>query len=208
MGERQDVGSTFAGDATLPLRAPPAKEQYGANERFIRLVLPHMETVLHVAAALVGVADAEDAAQEALLHALKAWPSLREETALRAWLLRIVYHVGVDWLRGRFGSDRSRTQPLAEDGADRVALLSLVPGASEHADQLDLRHAINTLNPELRQVLILRYYVGLDASEIGVVMSINPSTVRSHLRRARMLLRDMLAGSDDTTPTHPRKEAR
>ena len=48
-------------------------------ERFGALVAPHTDVMARVAAALVGMADAEDAAQEALMRAWRAWPALREE---------------------------------------------------------------------------------------------------------------------------------
>src|SRR6185436_6617048 len=57
-----------------------------------------------VAAALVGPADAEDAAQEASVRAWRSWDELRDREAVRSWLLRITVNVCHDWLRGRFGT--------------------------------------------------------------------------------------------------------
>ncbi|HKS69600.1 MAG TPA: sigma factor-like helix-turn-helix DNA-binding protein, partial [Ktedonobacterales bacterium] len=67
--------------------------------------------------------------------------------------------------------------------------------------RLDLRHAIDGLDAELRLVVVLRYYVGLDATEIGAIVGLPSSTVRSHLRRARLLLRRALEppGNDSIT---------
>jgi RNA polymerase sigma-70 factor (ECF subfamily) len=53
----------------------------------------HITTMVRVAAALVGVADAEDAVQEALMRAWQGWPGLRDRAALRGWLLRITVNV-------------------------------------------------------------------------------------------------------------------
>src|SRR6185437_1290840 len=47
------------------------------HENFAALVAPHTAAMARVPAALVGIADAEDAAQEALLRAWRGWPSLR-----------------------------------------------------------------------------------------------------------------------------------
>ena len=91
-------------------------------ERFNAFVAPHTDAMARVAAALVGVADAEDAAQEALMRAWRAWPTLREEGAVRAWLLRITTNVCRNWQTGRFGSQRRATQSL--DSSDSQALLS------------------------------------------------------------------------------------
>lgn len=167
------------------------------DDQFATMIGPHMGAVLRLAAALVGPADAEDAAQEALLHGLRSWPGMRDTGALRTWLLRITYNVCTDWLRGRFGTRRARTQTLEDSAIGGLASLDADPGASAHAARLDLRQAINHLDAELRQVVVLRYYVGLDATEIGTALDLSPSTVRSHLHRARALLRQDLGMADE-----------
>src|SRR5215469_13662413 len=85
------------------------------HERFAPLVLPHTPAMARVAAALIGLADAEDAAQEALMRAWNSWSALREEGAVRSWLLRITVNVCHNWRTGHFGTNRSRTQPLGPD---------------------------------------------------------------------------------------------
>jgi RNA polymerase sigma-70 factor, ECF subfamily len=175
-------------------------------EQYIKLVQPHLGAVLHLATALMGPADAEDAAQEAILRGMYAWPTLRDERALKSWLLRIVYHVCIDLKRGRFGTHRVRTQPLPE--ADDEALSVTVSGGggdlggSDHAEALDLRMAIHALDIGLRTVVVLRYYVGMDATAIGAVLGLPPATVRTRLRRALTLLRQDLH-PHDSSPSIP-----
>jgi RNA polymerase sigma-70 factor (ECF subfamily) len=150
--------------------------------------------MLHVATALIGPADAEDAAQEALLRGMRSWRTLREVGALRAWLLRITYNVCADWRRGRFGTERQLTQPLPTDD-DQLALTLFGegPGSSDHAAALDLRAAISQLDAGLRVVVALRYYASVDATDIGVMLHLPASTVRTRLRRALALLRSDLS---------------
>src|SRR5579859_1488098 len=152
-------------------------------------------TITRIAASLVGIADAEDAAQEAILRAWRAWPALRERDSARAWLTSITINVCRDWLRGRFGASRRLTEPLDEtDGAPRaLALLDSDPGASDHAAALDLRAAINTLDEDLRLIVTLRYYAGMDSSAIGAALGMPAATARTRLRRALGLLRERLA---------------
>jgi len=169
---------------------------------FAALAPLHMATMLRVAAALVGVADAEDAAQEALARAWQAWPSLRDRSSVRAWLLRITVNVCHDWQRGRFGTRRRLVGSLDQGGdADPIALLGGDPGASDHAAALDLRQAVNSLEPAYRLVVVLRYYVGLDASEIGGTLGVPATTVRTRLRRALALLREHLDASEELPPS-------
>lgn len=167
-------------------------------ERFARLVSPHTTTLARVASALVGGADAEDAAQEALLRAWQSWPSLREAGAVRAWLLRITINVCRNWQAGHFGTHRQRTQPLS-DALDERFLALRGPGDGDHARSLDLRAAVAALPEDLRVIVALRFYVGLDSPEIGAALDLPAATVRTRLRRALLLLRERL-GTDPELP--------
>jgi hypothetical protein len=104
----------------------------------------HLDVMIRVAAALVGSADAEDAAQEAASRAWRSWDALRDAEAVRSWLLRITINACHDWLCGRFGARVRRTKSLDAEGAD-VATLDLDPSRMRHAAALDLRSAMNRL---------------------------------------------------------------
>jgi RNA polymerase sigma factor (sigma-70 family) len=171
------------------------------DDQFVAQVQPHIAAAVRVASALVGMADAEDAAQEAFVRAWKAWPDLRDAGAVRPWLLRIVVNVCQSWLRGSFGS-RRRTVSLADD----LPLLDEALGTIAHAEVLDLAAAIVTLDESLRIVVQLRYFAGLDATEIGAVLHLPSATVRTRLRRALTLLRHTLQ-SDALTPSPESLEA-
>ena len=178
-------------------------------ERFAPLVTPHTATLTRMAAALVGIPDAEDAAQEALMRAWKAWPGLREADSTRAWLLQITANVCRTW--------RARGQGLrqgATDHLDTVISVADVPsvmlGANDHVNALDLRQALLALSVDLRQIITLRFYIGMDSTEIGELLSESPATVRTRLRRAIIQLRRTLDDGRQTIPayeTHIRKDA-
>jgi len=165
-------------------------------ERFAALVTPHTVTMARVAAALVDFPDAEDAAQEALMRAWRSWPSLRDPDSTRAWLMRITVNVCRSW--------RARGQGLRQGAEDRLDTTShdfasgqMALGASEHISALDVRQALLTLNDDMRVVVALRFYVGMDSTEIGELLGESPATIRSRLRRAILSLRRAL---DDTEP--------
>jgi RNA polymerase sigma-70 factor, ECF subfamily len=168
-------------------------------ESFVLRVSPHVKAMTHVAEALVGQADAEDIAQEALVRAWRAWGDLRDAEAVRPWLLRITVNVCRNWQAGRFGTHRRRTEPLSEadDNAQDAALIRTGPGTLAHTAALDLRHAVTHLPADLRQIVALRFYAGMDATEIGLALDTSPATVRTRLRRALQLLRDRLSVDDD-----------
>ena len=169
----------------------PISESESAS--FAALVMPHTPTMLRVAGALIGIADAEDAAQEAILMAWQAWSQLRDHNALRSWLLRITVNVCQQWLRGEMGKRKRLTMPLLDESAEWIPALGGDPGDSDHADALDVRRALMQLKSDLRTVIVLRYYGGLDVMEIGVALGLPAGTVRTRLRRAYTILRDQLA---------------
>lgn len=167
--------------------APPGGEHADLDAQ----LAAHKDVMICVAAALVGPADAEDAAQEAAMRAWRSWDELRDTEATRSWMLRIIVNVCHDWLRGRFGTRVRRTEPLDADSAD-IAVLDLDLGGAHHTAALDLRSAINRLEEPLRIAVVLRYYANLDSTEIGVALGVPAATVRTRLRRALALLQSEL----------------
>lgn len=159
---------------------------------FAPAITQHAAAMRRAAAALVGWADAEDVAQEAMLRAWQAWDTLRDEEAARGWLLRITVNVGLQWRRGSFGRQRTHSEPLADARIDELATLETNPGTSDHTGSLDLRSAINTLGQDMRLAVILRYYARMDASEIGEALGVPAATVRTRLRRGLMALHERL----------------
>ena len=174
------------------------------EQSFAALVPPLTPAVLRVAAALVGMADAEDAAQEAVLRAWQAWPTLRDPQSLRPWLLRITVNVCRSWLRSRFGTHRRMTEPLPDvDPGIPDMLPETSLGTSGHVAELDLRQALAELPDDLRLIVTLRYFGGMDSTEIGHALDMPASSVRTRLRRALGLLRERLFSPDEQPTTHP-----
>jgi RNA polymerase sigma-70 factor, ECF subfamily len=203
------------GGGAFPASATPASAR-NDGERGARtmaeagdfaVVAPqHTAAMLRVAAALVGRADAEDAAQEALTRAWQAWETLRDPAAVRPWLLRITVNVCRQWQRGGFGRRVRTSQPLPDDDDEILALLDADLGTSDHTGSLDLRAAVNALEPALRLIVALRYYGGMDATEIGLALSTPPATIRTRLRRALAILRDTLGASAPPAIRHPEED--
>ena len=165
-------------------------------ESFAAIVPLHAPAMVRVAAALVGPAEAEDAVQEASMRAWQSWSQLRSPSSVRPWLMQITVNVCRQWRRGLKGQQQAHLQSLPEDTDTQhlhiLAMLESDPGTSNHTGALDLRAAINALPTDLRVVVVLRFYAGLDATEIGGVLNIPPGTVRSRLHRALLQMRERL----------------
>jgi RNA polymerase sigma-70 factor (ECF subfamily) len=178
--------------------------------RFAAVVPLHAAAMLRLAAALIGPAEAEDAVQEASMRAWQAWPTLRTVDAARPWLLQITLNVCRQWRRGLKGQQQAHLRPLPDDADAQHLLVTLEedPGTSNNTGALDLRVAINALPNELRTIVILRFYAGLDATEIGGMLNIPSGTVRSRLHRAMAQMRQRLQPPDLASAVHPEREGR
>jgi len=177
------------------------RQNPSANDQFVSLVPPLAPILFNVAAALVGPADAEDAAQEAILRAWQHWHTLHDSSAVRPWLVQITVNVCRQWHRGRFGTRRRSTVSLASVDLEAMPLLAGDLNASDYAAALDLRQELENLPEHLRLIVVLRYFAGMDATEIGLVLHVAPVTVRARLRRALFILRDALRTADELPPT-------
>jgi RNA polymerase sigma-70 factor (ECF subfamily) len=180
------------------------------DRRYAQLVLPHADAMARVATALVGQVYAEDAVQEALLRAWRGWSSLREEAAVRSWLLRITVNVCRNWHASPFGAYQRHTEPFPQtETPTRIQFITdLGPGTTSHTSALDLRRALTLLGEEARDVVLLRYYGGMDASEIGVALDLPPATIRTRLRRALLRLRELLEQHAETKTKDNQLECR
>jgi RNA polymerase sigma factor (sigma-70 family) len=133
--------------------------------------------------------DAEDVVHDTYLVGRARLRQLRDPEALGSWLTAIA--VNECYSRHR------RRQRLAE------LLATLRPTGHEPSDP-DLRAAVETLPFRDRTVVVLHYGHGLSLDEIGQLLGINPSTIRSVLFRARKRLRSRVAdpSSADTHEGH------
>ncbi|MBS1788632.1 MAG: sigma-70 family RNA polymerase sigma factor [Acidobacteria bacterium] len=166
---------------------------YNTNQlgRFEQVVLPHLDAAYNLARWLThNDHDAQDVVQESYLRALKFFSGLRSEDG-RAWLLTIVRHTCYDWLR-----QNRRFEPLTGFDDELQGVESDEPGPEamllRTAEDELLRHALEELPVEFREVVILRELEGLSYKEIADIANLPLGTVMSRLARARQRLQQAL----------------
>jgi len=125
------------------------------------------------------------------LKAFKAQESFRGGEA-RTWMLSIVRNTALDFLR----RDKSAAAvPLGEKGYEPEDHSSNPErGLIDQSRREQVRRAISQLEPEFREVVVLREIEGLAYKEIAAVLNIPMGTVMSRLSRARNLLLVELGG--------------
>jgi RNA polymerase sigma-70 factor (ECF subfamily) len=146
--------------------------------------------VYSVARRLTGnAADAEDLTQETYVRALSASRSFQVGTNLKSWLLTILRNINRNLTR-----DRTRDIVVIDTEAlqrcDDADTLSDTPEERllRNAQISDLREALDSLPPALRQIVWLRDIEGSSYAEIARRLHVPIGTVMSRLSRARDLL--------------------
>jgi RNA polymerase sigma factor (sigma-70 family) len=144
------------------------------RERFSR-------TVVLLTAMGASRADAEDATQEAMILAWNQWSSIREPAA---WVRTVAVRSYLRLRRGRpevTALDESAPDPAADDDL-----------GSFEEEQRQVLHLLRKL-PDGQRAVAALYYDGLNCEEIAALLGKAPATVRSHLRHARLSLKEVIA---------------
>lgn len=131
---------------------------------------------------------ADDVVQETLAKAWVRRAQLRDDTALKAWMVAIMNHCWLDQLRAR------RDYDDVDDWEDRLESASDSPEVCCNREQVIacVRAAVAKLPMGQRQVLTLVDLEEFSYAEVAGILDIPVGTVMSRLSRARTGLRNML----------------
>lgn len=149
------------------------------REEFESRVLRSKRKLMAIARRMLPPDECEDAVQSAILLAWEHLPQLRREGAFEAWLTQIL----VNQCR----------QTLRQRKKDEQAIQSLRQSYDEEAPQESgLGEALGELQPEARDVLLMRHEKGYSVSEIAQKLHTSEDAVKMRLYRARQSLRILL----------------
>lgn len=127
---------------------------------------------------------AEDVTIETLLTAFDRGGSIRDESALRPWLLRVA---------------TNKALSVRRHGA-RVIHLAVLPDsihggdlATESSDRVAILQAVGALPIQMRAAVVLRYYADLPVEAVALALGKSPNTIKAQLQTALNRLRRALA---------------
>ena len=127
---------------------------------------------------------AEDVVQEALLRAWKSLDALRDDGAVKQWLLTIVRRENARYF------ERKRLETVDID--DLTPAQTGMLAETDNSDLKDMREAIYKLDDDYREPLVLQVLMGHSTKEIAELMGINPGAVLTRLHRARIKLKNIV----------------
>jgi RNA polymerase sigma-70 factor, ECF subfamily len=172
----------------------------GEHDLFYELIRPYERPVYAAALAILrNEADAEDAAQEAMLKALKHIRQFRAEARFSTWLIQIT----VNEARMRKRKEHAHVIEPIVDHQDEEGNYTPRDFAdwreipSETLERKEVRQllaeALDSLGEKYREVFVLRDMQHLSIEETAGALRISTASVKTRLLRARLVLRDLLA---------------
>lgn len=126
---------------------------------------------------------AEDAFQETFVKAWRQMDSFRGESSMKTWLSRIAVNTCRDTLRSGWFRLMKKSEPVE-------SLFDLA--APQKEETANVRDAVLALPGKYREVIVLYYDQGMNTREIADALHLPINSVSTRLRRARLLLKEML----------------
>lgn len=158
----------------------------GSQSAFEQIVRRYQRPVLSLIARMTGDrALAEDLAQETFVKAFRHLKRFDRSRRFSSWLFRIAHNTTLDTLR------KVRPEVLALDGLRdgdpqrELAAAPLPDFVEQAALGAALNQALQSLRPEYRAAIALRYDQDLSFDEIGHILGVPEVTARTYVHRAR-----------------------
>jgi RNA polymerase sigma-70 factor (ECF subfamily) len=175
-------------------RALVTASRNGNQDAFAQLVQLHQRRVFNlVYRMLQDYEEANETTQEAFLAAWQGLPSFRGDARFSTWLYRIAYHCCLKQLEVR---KRDKALQKAIQAEQTLAQRSLEEGMDVELDVQDcqqfVRRQLLMLPAKYRIVLVLRHLQEMTYEEIAEILTMPVGTIKTHLFRARNLLKERL----------------
>ena len=147
--------------------------------------------------------DAAELSQEVLLRAIQHIDGFRGGSKFSTWLLRIAMNLTVSHLRRRKVRSAISLDLETGDGEAATPLRNMIASGREpkpsqsvekKEEAVELAAALESLDPSLKSIMLLRDVQQMDYQQIADVLSLPIGTVKSRLFRARLALRAALEG--------------
>ena len=160
-----------------------------------KLLEQHQDRVFSFGMKMCGDSeDAHDIAQDTMMAMVRGVREFRGEASLSTWLYTVARSFCIKKRRRTKGApshheslDAAAHEPATENAPTPEQAMITTEA------RLHVAHALDTLDPQAREVLILRDIEGLTAPEVGEVTGLSIAAVKSRLHRARASLREQLS---------------
>jgi RNA polymerase sigma-70 factor, ECF subfamily len=166
----------------------------GDRDALSALLIQHQQRIFGFGMKMCGdPEDARDVAQETMLSLVRTLPTFRGESSVSTWLYTVARSFCIKKRR------RTKGAPAYHESLDKATQEQAAAPAPTPEQTLLGREAreavasaLNRLEPDAREVVVLRDIEGLTAPEVAEVTGLTVAAVKSRLHRARQALRENL----------------
>lgn len=132
--------------------------------------------------------DAEDLTQKTFIKLYQSIKTADPDKKFKAWVYKIATNTVYDWFR-----KRKRSAEVLMENYD-IAAETIPTDESYYKidSMIDLENALDQIKPCYKSILMLYYQDGLEYLEIADILNLPVNTVKTHLRRAKLALKDKL----------------
>jgi RNA polymerase sigma-70 factor (ECF subfamily) len=169
------------------------QSQRGDTKAFSEIVKRYQNRLYNTIYRLVNASeDALDICQDVFLKAFQNIKYFRGDSSFLTYLYRIAFNECIAY---RYKRQRIKTIDI-KNNPDCILINGMISGANNHTDVVQtkdrdeyIQRILNSLEPELKEVIILKDIEGFSYDEVSKALKISVSTVRTNLEKARQLLR-------------------
>lgn len=168
----------------------------GYTRQYALLVDRHKDKAFTLAMRLVGERrDAEELVQDAFVRAYRSLPTFRGDAKFSTWFYRIVYNLCMTRLSRRRSQPKSvefEHDELMDSLADDVSLQIDEQVGNDEMREI-VREELDKMPERFKSIVTLFYVQEMSYEEICDIMQLPLGTVKTHLFRARTMLRKRMA---------------
>lgn len=155
----------------------------GDEDAFEQLIIHESEKLYKIAYLhMQNKEDALDVVQETTFKAYLSIKQLKEPAYFSTWLVKILIHTAYKLLE-----KQKRTVQLQDE-----TIQFILESNQLEKDSIDLSHALSHLSTDYRNCITLYYFYDLPIKTISHVLEKPQSTIKTHLRRAKLELKNLL----------------
>jgi len=185
-------------------QAAAAVQRAASSSEFEALALPHLDSLYRTALRMTRKPEeAEDLVQETFMKAFRSFATFEPDTNFRAWLFKILTNSYINRYRKQQGNPARTSledvggflasEQAAEAAIEPAEAPGLLEAALEERFDQEVKHALDDLPEDFRQVVVMALVEGMSYKEIAQALDCPLGTVMSRLYRGRQVLRRRLA---------------
>lgn len=162
-----------------------AKGNLDAFEKIYKIASPYIYTIVYQITN--NTEDAQDVTQDVFIKVYNNIASFKFKSSFKTWIYKIAVNTALNTIkkRAREGDKIANYRNAIKYSSNCNENKEITNGESRN---LIIESLAKNLNPDQRACILLREIKGMPYKEIAKTLNININTVRSRLKRARLIL--------------------